>query len=62
MAEPDDGYIVEFRQVGGITKVSAIDPATGTEVSIVGAPGATQKQLSDLAIQKLVYVLEKKSR
>ena len=40
-------------------KVSAIDPQTGVEVSIVGSPKATQKELTRLAVRKLLYVLEK---
>ncbi|MFQ5466991.1 MAG: hypothetical protein ACE5DS_02540, partial [Kiloniellaceae bacterium] len=36
----DTSVIVEFYRVGTFVKVSAIDPASLTEVSIVGAPAA----------------------
>lgn len=54
-----DGYLLEFIPARGAIKVSAIDPLTGTEVSIVGSPSATQKQLESVAIRKLKYVLGK---
>ena len=56
-----DGYIVEFRQIGKSMKVSAVDPVTGTEVSIVGPASAGQAELSRNAINKLRYVLAKNS-
>lgn len=55
----NEGYYLEFYPLGNAVKVSAIDPVTGTEVSIVGAATASQEQLSKLAIQKLEYVLAK---
>lgn len=54
------GYIVEMHKVGNAVKVSAMDPATLTEVSIVGDPRLSQKRLTDAAVQKLEYVLQKK--
>ena len=57
----NEGYIVEFVAHGRSIKVTAIDPNTMKEVSIVGAKGATKQQLAELAIRKLRYVLEKKS-
>lgn len=57
--EQRDGYLIEFQQARGAIKVSAIDPLTGIEVSIVGAPNATQAELSRLAVQKLQYRLNK---
>ncbi len=56
---PGEGYIVEFRRLGNSVKVSAIDPETGTEVSIVGPANASQSELSRNAINKLKYVLSK---
>ncbi len=55
----EQGYLIEFRPMGPVVKVSAIDPATGLEVSIVGSSKATQSELTDLAIQKLKYVQER---
>ncbi len=53
-------YFIEFHQVGRFVKVTAIDPVTRLEVSIVGDPSATQNYLSNVAIKKLQYVLNKK--
>ena len=54
--------IFEFLQVGSSVKVTAIDTATGTEVSIVGAPAAGEATLKRLAKQKLDYVLARQQR
>jgi hypothetical protein len=51
--------IIEFHQVGNAVKVTAVDPDTLVEVSIVGAPGAGEETLKRVAIRKLEYVLEK---
>ena len=60
MALPtDDGYLIEFRQIGGSVKVSAIDPVSRTEVSIVGPSTASQAQLKAGAIAKLEFMLAK---
>lgn len=53
-------YLLEFQQVGRYVKVSAIDTATNTEVSIVGDAAATKAELERVAIRKLEYVLKKK--
>lgn len=54
-------YLVEFHQVGNTIKVSALDPVSNTEVSIVGDPAASQDELTRIAVQKLEYVLAKKA-
>ena len=54
--------IFEFVRVGAALKVTAIDPATGTEASIVGDPAAGEAALKRLARQKLDYVLAKAGR
>jgi hypothetical protein len=56
----DEGYIVEYVVVGNSVKVTAFDPVTLREVSIVGARNATKEQLAKLAIKKLAYMNEKK--
>ncbi|MBW7836614.1 MAG: hypothetical protein H3C28_08270 [Sphingomonadales bacterium] len=53
------GYLIEFIQVGNAVKVSAVDPKTGLEVSIVGSPLMSRDQLSRAAVQKLEYRLSK---
>lgn len=57
----NEGFIVEFHQVGGSIKVTAIDPATLVEATIVGSPQVSQQQLAELAVRKLRYILEKES-
>lgn len=53
-----DEILFEFRAVGRMIRVSAIDPATGTEVVVVGPAGAGDAGLKHVAERKLVYVLE----
>jgi hypothetical protein len=55
----DNRVILEFIQRGAYVKVSAIDPVTGTEVSIVGDPTRGEAALRQLAIRKLHYVMDK---
>jgi len=52
---------LEYLTVGDSIKVTAVDSATGTEVSIVGPARAPQNELERVAIDKLEYVLERKS-
>ena len=52
--------IYEFIELGNVVKVTAIDPGTGTEASIVGAPAATRQVLQHNALRKLKYVLAKR--
>lgn len=59
MPEEDNHYIVEFLSLGPSLKVTAIDPDSMREVSIVGDPRAGREELSQLAIRKLRYVLNK---
>ena len=57
--EEDDlqGFIVEFISLGQAMKVIAIDPVSQREVSIVGNPRETRRQLAKIAIDKLKYVM-----
>jgi hypothetical protein len=57
----DNEYIVEFFQIGNSVKVSAIDPETLREVSIVGDARMSRESLTNAALQKLRYVLSKES-
>ena len=58
----DREVIIEFLRVGNSVKVTAVDPDTLVEVSIVGPPGAGEEALSRTAIKKLAYVLERRAR
>ena len=62
MASPDKRVIIEFIKVGAYVKVSAIDPITRVEVSIVGDPSMSQSILERTAVQKLNYVLNKRKK
>ncbi len=59
---PGGGDIyVEFVVQGSVVKVTAIHAATGTEASVMGPAGAPRAALSDAAVRKLRYVMQKKS-
>lgn len=57
----DDDVIIEFRAVGHVVKVSAIDPRSLTEVSIIGPANESRERLKATAVAKLRYVLRKKA-
>lgn len=52
--------LLELYQIGNSVKVTAVDPETLIEVSIVGDPAAGQEALKQAAINKLEYVLRKR--
>ena len=54
--------LIEFHQIGNSVKVTAVNPVTAVEVSIVGAANASQEMLKRLAVRKLDYVLEKQKK
>ena len=54
--------LFEFRRVGNVVRVSAIDPATGTEVITVAAPGYSEHMIKRIAARKLAYVIAKKKK
>ncbi len=54
-----DKYYIEFMQVEHQVKVTAIDPDTGLEASIICPLSASRKDMTDLAVKKLQYVLKK---
>ena len=54
--------LIEFHQIRNSVKVTAVDPVTAVEVSIVGAANASQEMLKRLAVRKLDYVLEKQKK
>ena len=56
----ENRVIIEFIRVGSYVKVSAVDPLSMVEVSIVGNPASGEAMLKRTAIRKLKYVLEKK--
>ena len=50
---------VEFVVQGSFVKATAIDPKSGIEASVVGPASGSRAALSDAAIRKLAYVLNK---
>jgi hypothetical protein len=57
--EKEEGYIVEYIALGNSIKATAIDPETMREASVMGPKKATRKQLSELAVRKLRYLLRR---
>ena len=51
--------LIEIVTLGGYAKASAIDSATGTEVSVTGPAGAS---LEAAAVKKLEFMLKKAGR
>jgi hypothetical protein len=51
--------LIEFVTQGSVVKVTAIDPKTGVEASIVGPASAPRAVLEGNAVNKLLYVLKK---
>lgn len=64
MKKTDNGpeYLIEFITVGKSMKVTAFDPVTMKEVSMMGAPRVSRAELSRLAIRKLRYVIRRDSK
>ena len=50
---------VEFVVLGNSVKVTAIDPDTGLEVSVVGPANAPRNVLAEAARKKLEYMARK---
>lgn len=53
--------LIEIRRVGNAVKVTALDPVTLTEATIVGSPQDGEETLRRTAMQKLRYLLNKAS-
>ncbi|MTJ82407.1 MAG: hypothetical protein F8N37_15555 [Telmatospirillum sp.] len=54
--------IFEFRRIGNSVKVSAVDPVSNTEVSIVGPATAGEHALKMAALRKLNFVLNRRGQ
>lgn len=53
--------LLEFHRVGNAVKVSAVDPDSLVEASIVGDPAVGEQALANAAIRKLRYVLGRRA-
>jgi hypothetical protein len=58
--EPEE-FLFEFTTIGSYVKVSALDPKTGIEISMVGASNAHTHDLIALASRKLRTALNNAS-
>ena len=54
-----EGYLLEFRPMGPVTKVLATDVESGFEISFLGSAKASQSELTNLALQKLQESIER---
>lgn len=52
-------YLIEFRRIGALVKVTALDPVTGIEATIQGPVTAGEAILSQSAARKLEYLIHK---
>lgn len=52
-------YLIEFHQLGNVVKVTAIDPRSGVEASIVADPKTPKQHLEKMAIKRLLWVMAK---
>ncbi len=53
--------LLEFQRLGNCVKVTAVDPATLVEVTIMGPTGCGRETLTRNAVRKLDYVLAKRA-
>lgn len=50
---------IEFHTIGQFVKVTAMDTATMTEISIQGSASSSEATLKNAALKRLEYVLKK---
>jgi len=60
MSGQGNEVIIEFHRIGTSVKVSAMDTASLTEVSMVGPSSASEARLKQAVLKKLEYVMAKK--
>lgn len=56
-----NSVLIELYHVGNAVKVSAVDPVTMTEVSVLGSSGTHEHYLRQAAVRKLERVLRQKA-
>lgn len=57
--EENGSYIIESTRVGAQVKVTACDPETGLEATVMGPASASQRDMATLAVRKLQYLMQK---
>ncbi len=50
---------IEFHSIGQFVKVTAMDTASMTEISIQGSAASSEVTLKNAALKRLIYVLKK---
>jgi hypothetical protein len=60
--QTDGEVLVEITRWGAYAKASAIDPATGTEVSVTGPASVDDGPLRAAALRKLHFVLKRRGK
>jgi len=58
----DNDIILEYYVRGKTVRISAMDPVTLTEVSVIAPYNLSREQMAQLAMRKLNYVLKKRSQ
>jgi hypothetical protein len=58
----DDNYIIEYTVIGNSVKVTAFDPVSLRDVTVIGSIHTPKKQLAKLAVRKLIYMIKKDSK
>ncbi len=63
MSDPNSGEVfIEYKQIGAIVRVTAVDAVTGTEVSFQAPANTPPSDLQRTAVNKLNYVLRKRKQ
>lgn len=55
----DNDYIVEYVVIGNSVKVTAFDPISLKDATVIGSIHTPKNQLAKLAVRKLIYILKK---
>ncbi len=56
----NDRYLIEYVTLGGSMKVTALDPKTLVEASVIAPANLSQEEAGELAVRKLLYLLKKR--
>lgn len=60
--DDDSAYLIEYTGIGNSVKVTAMDPRTLVEVSVIGDAKLSQRDLATLAVRKLRYMIARKNK
>ncbi|MDP9126827.1 MAG: hypothetical protein M3N08_01015 [Pseudomonadota bacterium] len=59
---PRNEILLEMQRIGNSVRVTAIDPASGTEVTFQVPASISQADMKQMAVNKLTYVLRKQKQ